>query len=162
VLCREGLMFATDPARAVGEIQRVLRPGGRLALAVWDVRERNPWLGVVFDAVSAELDRPVPPPGIPGPFSLGDAERLSTLLSEAGLEGVDVSELAVPLRAGSFDEWWRRTSALAGPLAAILASQPEPVVDAIRERAREAAAAYETSAGIEFRGAALIASARAA
>ena len=68
----------------------------------------------------------------------------------------------MPLRADSFDEWWRRTSALAGPLAAILASQPEPVVDAIRERAREAAAAYETSAGIEFPGAALIASARAA
>jgi SAM-dependent methyltransferase len=162
VLCREGLMFATDPARAVVEIHRVLRPGGRLALAVWDARERNPWLGVVFDAVSAELDRPVPPRGIPGPFALGDAERLSTLLYEAGLGDVDVSELAVPLRAGSFDEWWRRTSALAGPLAAILASQPEPVVGAIRERAREAAAAYETSAGIEFPGAALIASARAA
>jgi SAM-dependent methyltransferase len=162
VLCREGLMFATDPARAMAEIRRVLRPGGRLALAVWDARERNPWLGVVFDAVAAELDRPVPPPGIPGPFSLGDAARLATLLHDAGLNEVDVSELAVPLRAGSFDEWWRRTSALAGPLAAILASQPEPVVDAIRDRAREAAAAYETPAGIEFPGVALIVSARAA
>jgi SAM-dependent methyltransferase len=159
VLCREGLMFATDPARALGEIRRVLRPAGRLGLAVWDARQRNPWLGVVFDAVGAELDRPVPPPGIPGPFSLGDADRLAKLLQEAELEDVEVSELAVPLRAGSFDEWWRRTSALAGPLAAILASQPERVVDAIRERARTAAAAYETPAGIEFPGVALIAAA---
>jgi SAM-dependent methyltransferase len=162
VLCREGLMFATDPARAVGEIHRVLRPGGRLALAVWDARERNPWLGVVFDAVGAELDRPVPPPGIPGPFALGDAGRLAALLHEAGLSDVSVSDLSVPLRAASFDEWWRRTSALAGPLATIVASQPEPVVTAIRARAREAAAAYETPAGIEFPGVALIASARAA
>src|SRR2546421_1554246 len=46
VLCREGLMFAPDPARAAGEIRRVLRPGGRVALAVWGPRERNPWLGV--------------------------------------------------------------------------------------------------------------------
>jgi len=162
VLCREGLMFASDPGRALSEIRRVLRPGGRLGLAVWGARERNPWLGVVFDAVNAELDRPVPPPGIPGPFALGNAARLDSLLRDAGLQDVSVSELAVPLRADSFDEWWRRTSALAGPLAAILASQPDPVADAIRDRARAAAAAYETAAGIEFPGAALIGSARAA
>jgi len=162
VLCREGLMFASDPGRALSEIRRVLRPGGRLGLAVWGARERNPWLGVVFDAVNAELDRPVPPPGIPGPFALGNAARLDSLLRDAGLQDVSVSELAVPLRADSFDEWWRRTSALAGPLAAILASQPDPVADAIRDRARAAAAAYETAAGIEFPGTALIASARAA
>jgi SAM-dependent methyltransferase len=155
-------MFATDPGRALSEMRRVLRPGGRLGVAVWDARERNPWLGVVFDAVSAELGRTIPPPGIPGPFSLGDAERLTALLRDAGLEDVGVSDLAVPLRAGSFDEWWRRTSALAGPLAAILAALPEPAAHAIRDRAREAAAAYETAAGLEFPGASLIAAARAA
>src|SRR5687767_9929790 len=74
VLCREGLMFAIDPARAASELRRVLRTGGRFALAVWGPRERNPWLGLVFEAVAAQLGRPVPPPGVPGPFSLGDAD----------------------------------------------------------------------------------------
>jgi SAM-dependent methyltransferase len=160
VLCREGLMFATDPARAASEIRRVLRPGGRVAIAVWGSRARNPWLGVVFDAVSAQIGRPVPPPGIPGPFSLGDADALEALLAGAGLADVAVRELPVPLRATSFEEWWTRTSALAGPLSAIRAALPEPAVQALTARLREATRAYETAAGLEFPGVSLVASAR--
>ena len=103
VLCREGLMFAVDPELAAREIARVLRPGGRTALAVWGPREQNPWLGCVFDAVTAQFGRPMPPPGIPGPFSLGDAGRLEQVLT-GELELVEVEEVAVPLVAASFDE----------------------------------------------------------
>ena len=135
VLCREGLMFATDAARAAREIRRVLRPGGRVAVAVWAARERNPWLGLVFDAVSEQIGKPVPPPGVPGPFSLGDAGLLDGLLSDAGLSSVAIGELPTPLRAGSFDEWWARTSTLAGPLAKMLASLPEPAMLALQDAA---------------------------
>jgi SAM-dependent methyltransferase len=153
VLCREGLMFATDPPRAVAEIRRVLRPGGRFAIAVWGPRRRNPWLGVVFDAAAEQLGRPVPPPGIPGPFSLSDAGRLSELLA------AEVEEVSVPLRAATFEEWWERTSALAGPLTAILANLPPPAKAELEARVREAAAAYETADGLEFPGLSLVAAA---
>ena len=43
VLCRWGVMLSVDPGAAMGEMRRVLRPGGRLAVAVWDESERNPW-----------------------------------------------------------------------------------------------------------------------
>ena len=162
VLCREGLMFATDPGRAAHEIRRVLRPGGRAAVAVWGPRERNPWLSLAFDAVRAQLGRPVPPPGIPGPFSLSDRDELAALLSGAGLAGVAVHELSVPLRAASFEEWWSRTSALAGPLATILAKLPEPALQALTARLRDATARYETAAGLEFAGLSLIATGVAA
>lgn len=160
VLCREGLMFATDPGRAVSEIRRVLRPGGRLALAVWGPRERNPWLGIVFDAVSAQLERPIPPPGIPGPFSLANADQLKALLRDSGLADVAVSELPVPLRADSFEEWWTRTSALAGPLAGILAALPDTAVQAITARLQQATSPYQTRAGLELPGLSLIATGR--
>jgi SAM-dependent methyltransferase len=160
VLCREGLMFAPEPARAAGEIRRVLRPGGRVALAVWGPRERNPWLGIVLDAVSAQIGKPVPPPGIPGPFSLEDPDELAALLSDAGLADVVVTELPVPLRAASLQEWWARTSALAGPLARVLASLPEEAGRALRARLQEATRAYETPDGLEFPGVTLLASGR--
>ena len=163
VLCREGLMFALQPARAVAEIRRVLRPGGRVAIAVWAPRERNPWLGLVMDVVSEQTGTPVPPPGIPGPFALGEAGELRHLLDKAGLTDVQVGELSVPLRTASFDEWWARTSALAGPLSAILPSLPEAAVQAMRERASAAVRRYENaSGGLDFPGVALIAGGRRA
>jgi len=162
VLCREGMMFALDPARAAREVARILRPAGRFSAAVWGPRERNPWLGVIFDAVSAQLGAPVPPPGIPGPFSLSDSGRLAGLFSDAGLVDVEVGEFDAPLRASSFEEWWARTSALAGPLAKIIASLPEDAGEALRARVREAARPYETPRGLDFPGMTLIASGRRA
>jgi SAM-dependent methyltransferase len=157
VLCREGLMLVPDPARAAREMSRVLRPGGRVALAVWGPRQRNPWLSVVFDAVSVQLGGPVPPPGMPGPFSLDDAEELARLLSAAGLTEIQVAEVPTPYHAASVDEWWARTSALAGPLARMLATLPEPAKEALAARARAAISAHATPAGLEIPGVSLIA-----
>ena len=160
VLCREGLMFATDPRRAVREARRVLRPGGRVAFSVWGPRADNPWMSLIFGAVSARLGRPVPPPGIPGPFALEDAAALAALLHDAALRDVVVEAVDVPMRVSSFEEWWTRTSALAGPLATILASMPAPAIEALRTDLRAATRPYETPAGLAFPGVALLASGR--
>src|SRR5262245_6523134 len=152
VLCRDGLMFALDPARATGEIRRVLRPGGRAIVAVWGARTRNPWLGVVLDAVSADLGVPMPPPGIPGPFALGEDGDLERALSDGGLDDVRIEEFAVPLRAPSFDDWWQRSTALAGPVSNLLRMQPEATQQAIIERARTLVAPYERDGALEVPG----------
>jgi SAM-dependent methyltransferase len=160
VLCREGLMLVLEPALAAGEIRRVLRPGGRVALTVWGPRARNPWLGVVFDAVSAHFGAPTPPPRVPHPFSLDDADQLSALLTNAGLSDVVVREISTPYHAASVDEWWERTSALAGPLAKRLAALPPAAAEGLRARAGDAIGVFATPNGLDIPGVSLLATAR--
>ena len=162
VLCREGLMLVPDPARAASEIRRVLRPDGRVAIAVWGPRERNPWLGLVLEAVSAQAGKPFPPAGVPHPFSLSDGDQLEAVLVGAGLAEVQIRELPTPALARSFEEWLTHTLALAGPLARVVGSMPEAAREALNARLREAVAPYTTSAGVEIPGVTLLASARRA
>jgi SAM-dependent methyltransferase len=163
VLCRQGLMFAADPAVAAREAARVLRPGGRLAVAVWGAREANPWLGLLLDAVSAQLGMPIPPPGVAGPFALGDAGVLAAVMGGAGLTDVRVETVGAPLRVPSLDAWWDRVPALAGPLGLLLAGMEPAAREAIRERATAAVAARARPAddgGLELDGSILVAAGR--
>lgn len=161
VLCRDGLMFAVEPQRGANEIRRVLRSGGRAAIVVWAERSRNPWLGLVFDAVTDELGVQVPPPGIPGPFSLGEPDKLSKLLGEAGFVDVTIAEVHVPLRAPDFDTWFNRVSMLAGPLARVIGALNPEVRTGLLDRLRRSVAPYTTASGIELPGVALLATATA-
>lgn len=147
VLCREGLMLVPDPVRAVAEAARVLRPGGRAVVAVWGPRAANPWLGLLFDAVTAQTGMPVPPDGVPGPFSLDDAGRLAGVLADGGLAEVAVEQVPVPFAASSFDEWWEVVPALAGPLAGVLAGLPDGVRAGIRTDAAASLVPFAVDGG---------------
>jgi SAM-dependent methyltransferase len=160
-ICRDGLMLVADPRRAAGEVARIVRPGGRAAFAVWGPRARNPWLGLVLDAVSEQLGAPVPPPGMPGPFSLEDRDELAGVLRDGGFGEVEVTEVEVPTNFGSFEEWWARVTALAGPVANLLSALPPEAVEQLRERLRASAAEFETTAGgYELPGVGLVGVAR--
>lgn len=151
VLCRDGLMFALEPARGVAEVFRLLRPGGRAALSVWGPPADNPWLGALLDAASDVLGMPVPPPGVPGPFSLADAD-LRGLLEGAGFEDVVVEEVSVPQQSPSFEAYWDFVTALAGPLAVLLQGVDDGSRQAIRDRTREALARYTSDDGLDIPG----------
>src|SRR5262249_26883163 len=131
VLCRWGYMLMSDPAAALSETRRVLRPGGRVALAVWDRLERNPWAGVPSKALLEQGLEPARQEGA-GPFALSDRERLGTLLEEAGFTEILVDAVAVEQRPESFEHFWEATLDLSRNFHDVVLSQDEVQIERIR------------------------------
>ncbi len=133
VLCRYGFMLMADPGAALGESRRVLRPSGRLALAVWDQISANPWAGVPA-AVLAEhaLTQGAGPAAAPGPFTLGDEARLRELLADAGFAEIEIQPIEILRRHASFEDFWELTLDLSQSFHDAVMSQPEQVIAEIR------------------------------
>ncbi len=99
LLCALGLMYLPDPERAVREMRRVLRPGGRIAVSVWGERARCGW-STVFGIVETEVTSDA----CPLFFRLGQADALARLCADAKLERIEQRRLSVTLGYASADE----------------------------------------------------------
>jgi ubiquinone/menaquinone biosynthesis C-methylase UbiE len=106
VVCRWAYMLMADPAAAFRETRRALRPGGRLAFAVWRTAERNPWQAVPGMTIVQRGHMPAPVPGAPGIFALGEPGRIRELVTGAGFAELELEELAFEFRYADFDDMW--------------------------------------------------------
>jgi SAM-dependent methyltransferase len=165
VLCRWGYMLMADPAAALSETRRVLRPSGRLALAVWDAVAANPWaLLPMLELVERGL---APGPGPeddyqPGPFALGDPDRVRALLERAGFTDVLVERCDVHQRHRSFDVYWETTLDVSRVMHDIVLSRPQGEIEQIRAAIAARLAPYTATDGsLELPGRSLVAAASA-
>lgn len=137
VLCRFGVMLTPDPAVALGEIHRVLAPGGRMAIAVWAEPSRNRWVSTT-GVVARELGlSPAAEPDAPGPFRLADKGRLRALVETAGFEIDTLEEVTVSWHADSVEEWWATCMDTSPSLAALAADGARDDLARVRTAAEE-------------------------
>jgi SAM-dependent methyltransferase len=161
ILCRWGLMFVLDPGTSLSEMRRVLRPGGRLALAVWDRPEANPWATIPTRAL-VELGHAEPPdPTAPGMFSLADPGRLTELLESAGLTEVLVETLDLKRGDRGVEVYLKGTLDVSQPVSDARSAMSAEQWEAVEQRVAELAAPYLTDDGLRFPTRTLVASASA-
>jgi SAM-dependent methyltransferase len=151
---RFGVMFFQDPPAAFANLRRALRPDGRLAFVCWQPLAKNPWLLEPLLAAGRHLALPAPPePGAPGPFSLGDPERLRGVLGAAGYTRIEIEDVETQLilgGAGGVEEATRFLLEGVGPTSRLLEGADAATRDAVADAMGEVLAARLTPDGVRM------------
>lgn len=161
-ISRFGVMFFEQPARSFAHLRQSLRRGARFVFICWRKLDENPWMEQLSAALKP-FTPPVPPPhpGAPGPFSLGDPDRIRIILSEAGFRNPVLTPFDCLMNMGpdvdtALDEFRNRGS---------IAAQLETIGEPARERAiaalRAVLAAHARDGAVRMHSAAWIVSASA-
>ncbi len=160
VLCRYGYMLMADRAAALAQTRRVLRPGGRLALAVWGPAKRNPFFALVATCLARRGHIAPPDADGPGIFSMASDERTIALLEQAGFQEVRTDEVPARFAFGDVGEYLGFIGDTAGPIALALRALTAKQRAEIRDDVEEAAAPFATEDGYVLPGVSLAAVAR--
>jgi SAM-dependent methyltransferase len=162
VICRWGLMLCVDAAAAASEIRRVLKPAGRLSVAVWDSSELNPWATMDWQAL-IELGHMAPPdPSGPGMFALAPASRLLELLENAGFLEVGVDGVELDRSYENIDDYIAETLDLSATFSEVWAKLDAAQRSEVMERITSLAAPYRVADGsLRLPGRSLVAAASA-
>ena len=159
VLCRFGFMLMPDPAAALAETRRVLRPEGRLALAVWGTAAENPWVAIAGRILAERGLTPPPEPGAPGMFVLADEARLRQLLQDAGFDVERVGRVSVRFAFDDVDDYIVRTTDLGGMFSRIWGDASDEDREVVRTRLAEDYERFAVDGRYELPGIAVVASA---
>ncbi|WP_332670975.1 methyltransferase domain-containing protein [Aromatoleum sp.] len=161
VLAGLALFMFPHPDNALAEMRRALRPGGRVVLSVWGVRDEVPLIARAQDCIARLL--PAPKVARPSVFRFGEPAVLEAALGAAGFGDVRITPCRFTCTFADAAEYWQAFLDLAGGAAEALARLPDATQQQLRDAVTDELAPHRPpdGAGYAVDALALVASARA-
>ena len=154
---RLSVMFFPDVTAGLGEILRVVKPGGYVSFVVWAPREVNPFFSVVTDVLDRFVPADVEDEDAPAAFRFARPGKLTEALQKAGAVEVTERELAFMIEAPiNVDYFWALRTEMSDTFRSKLARLVPDQVAAIRYTVQKAVAVYFKTGGMSFPAKALV------
>ncbi len=132
ISCRMGFMFFPDMQLAANELYRVLKLGGRIAVAVWAGPDKNMWYTAMSDVMGKYIETPPAAPDAPGMFRCAAPGVMTNVFERAGFKYVGEREVTGKVDFVDADTYWRNRTELSETLVAALAKLDEATISAIK------------------------------
>ncbi len=155
VISRFGVMLFDDPPRGVDQMRRVLKHGGKMAIAVWGEFHKITSLHLVWNALMQALPEEKRLP-LPRMASLGAPGLLHNLLEEAGFEHIQITPLNLFFRFDDFESYWK-ISTEAGLLKEPLDTFSPEEQEKLKQKVKTLTASYQENGQLVFQNEALVA-----
>tara|TARA_A100001011_G_scaffold20421_1_gene20753 strand:- start:4076 stop:4921 length:846 start_codon:yes stop_codon:yes gene_type:complete len=133
ISCRFGFMFFPDLLLATKEMVRVLKPGGRVAVSVWGVAQKNFWVTAIGGTINQNMQLTPPPPGAPGMFRCAESGMIQNLFEKAGLKNTSEKEVISKLDLESAEVYWEMMTDVAAPFVAALSKAEDEMKEKIKQ-----------------------------
>jgi len=156
ISCRFGFMFFPDMLLAAKEMVRVLKPGGKIAVSVWNVPEKNFWVTAITEAINRNMDLPAPQPGAPGIFRCAQEGLIADIFLQAGLKNIYQEEVHGKLNCKTFEKYWSMQTEVVAPIVASLVNADDILKDKIKREVFETVTQKYPDGNISIDSSALI------
>ena len=147
VISRVGLIYFPDQQKALKEMLRVLKPGGKVAAIVYSTPEKNKFFSVPVSIIRSRAKLPPPLPGQPGPFSLGAAGIIEKAFSQAGFKNVQSELVDSPLLLSSAKECVRFEKESFGALHQMMSSLSDAEKESVWDEIEKELQKFESDNG---------------
>jgi ubiquinone/menaquinone biosynthesis C-methylase UbiE len=147
VISRVGLIYFPDQQKALKEMLRVLKPGGKAAAIVYSTPDKNKFFSIPVSIIRNRAKLPPPVPGQPGPFSLGGEGVIEKAFVDAGFKTVTKKYVDAPVIMPSAKDCVRFEKESFGALHQMLSSLPEQERQSVWNEIEEELEKFETKAG---------------
>jgi ubiquinone/menaquinone biosynthesis C-methylase UbiE len=159
VVSRFGVMFFPSPVEGVREMLRALKPGRKLAFAVWSSADTNPFHYELARVMERFVDSPPPEPDAPDAFRFARPGKLRDILAEAGVVAPTERTLHFAIQSPlSVEDFWTLRGEMSEKLREKLKNLPADKLAEVKRQALEAMRTYSTGHGISFPAEVLIVS----